>query len=639
MFQFSQKTSLITLLLAVFALFAVILAPKPIYAAVVPNANLEQRASTKLSAPLHLMALGDMEGEAEIILDGLSPKARLRFNMPDGDYATDLHLKVSALPQGRIDSSVPVYVQFNNGKKVPIRSRGQRFEAQISLAGGRIRSRGNMLTFTYGNGLPENCVTAEKGQWVIDLTRSRLTADLRSKSTRYNVADMEPRLRHAMTAPKTVAIVAKGRNAASLQALTAQGIGLRTRDIPKFKIGHHRADLKILIGTRANLGSLIKDPKIKNETRPVFGVQTLGRRPQIVITADNHEDVLELAQTFALAHLPRSRRNIASLAEMRVQMPFTYETHTKINGRAKLMDLGAGFFDAGYRPKPIEAKFKVDHAQGSSGELLLGLSKSAQIDATSRVSARLNGSPLGFTKLDKTRKTVAFTIPNGTLNSGVNTLTITPTLNVASTQCTPDGLPPSIMLSPKSKLTISTPDLRAYDLGSFAATGAPFSDNRGIETDIYMTGSRTDLAAALAILAKAAQSFGQGLTEANYIASSPNHMAHNRHALVIGPLPNTKLAALTGAPRALQNGLRGRGLYPAIEPNDKVATLANLDAGESFKIAARQNKSTRKRINGMAAPCLFCRPCDRPNPRGSMVKPIGRRGPLGREIRDDDTNL
>jgi len=67
-------------------------------AAVVPNADLSSGVSKKLSASLE-----QITGNDELILDHATGQAEFSFDIPAGDYATDLRLKIRALPQGDVD--------------------------------------------------------------------------------------------------------------------------------------------------------------------------------------------------------------------------------------------------------------------------------------------------------------------------------------------------------------------------------------------------------------------------------------------------------------------------------------------------------------------------------------------------------
>lgn len=576
MFHNKRITSLKTVISALFCAIILTIATPAALAAVVPTADLSKTAARTLSA-----SLADLTGKDELILDHATGKAQFSFDIPAGDYASDLRLKIRAIPQGKVDPNARIMVQFNSAKPVPIASSGNGFSAQIELSGARVRSQNNTVTLTYTGADGSICSSDDHGKWIVDMKAGRLSADVKSKRSGYQIAHIEPRLAHPMTAPRTVAIIAKGDDITALEALTAQAIGLRVTNIPNFRLRDTAADLKIYVGTRAQLGKAIKNSEIAADDRPVIGVQSVRRKPQLVITADTQADVKALVQSFAYAHLPRSRRARVSLSDMSVQMPFSYETPAAISGRKSWSDLGGYNFETGFNPSPVEANFKVNNAQMSTGELRLGLSKSDDIADGSRIAVALNGAPLGYTKMDKASKTVAFPFPAGSLLSGNNTLTVTPNLSSAGACNTTAFLPPSVLLTGHSALTINSPKGGLVDLGSIAASGAPFSDASGALTDVYLTGSAADRASALRILAKAAQTSGEGWTAASFKTRAPKGLASDRSVFVIGPLPASDLAMLSGAPRAFQDAMRGR----------RPVKVAGGNASQAFALAARQSSA------------------------------------------------
>ena len=600
MFQYSQKTSSDSVFLVIFTLFLLLFSTQSVNAAVVTNADLSKRSTQKLSASLQDIATGSVAGKYELTLSSTKVSAQVPFDMPAGDYATHLTLKLAGSPHGRVDPSRPLMVTFNMGKAVPIRARGNRFEAVLDLSKNRIRPRGNLLTFSYGDD-GADCLDTRSGGWVIDMARSKVTAKLRSNRPNYNIEHIEPRLRHPKSAPRTVSIIAEGPNKTALEALIAQGIGIRMDTIPKFKLNASSADLKIYVGTRSDLGRLITDKTIKAGKGGLIGVQTQSRKPQLVFTGQTQQQTLELVRAFSRVHLPRSRRKTVSLSEMNVQMPFIYETQASISGRTRLNKLGSSYFEAGLSPRPLEFKFKVARAQSSTGEIQLGLSKFKTISDDSRVSVRLNSTELGFTNLDKYKKKVGFTLPAGAMNNGVNTLTITPKLSGLNPSCLPGGAKPALLLSPSSKLSINTQGPQRPELGFFAANGAPFSNNHGSNTAIHLSGTSADRAASLGVLAKIAQSYGQGLEDASYYEGANIAPIKNQHTLVLGPLPRQISNTLTGAPRTLVDAMRGPGVYPKINTSNTIASIASNEATGVFKLAANSSRAQARYVNGLAA--------------------------------------
>ena len=97
-----------------------------------------------------------------------------------------------------------------------------------------------------------------------------------------------------------------------------------------------------------------------------------------------------------------------------MQMPLGANM-VRVDGTKKLSDLNGGYFENSWGPKPQKITFNVNDPMASTGEVLLRLAIDKSVSARSRVSVDLNGKSLGYTSLDKSRKSVAFKIPVGTL--------------------------------------------------------------------------------------------------------------------------------------------------------------------------------------------------------------------------------
>ncbi|MEE9348232.1 MAG: hypothetical protein V3U82_08550 [Robiginitomaculum sp.] len=600
MFQFKQISSLYTAFFAISSVICTVSLAPSAQAAVVPTTKFSQKAPARtISAPLASFTEAD-----EAILDWAAPSTTLKFSLPDGLYAQSMNLTLTALPQGGVNRAEPLTVSFNNGTPVPVRSNGRQFSANITLSKSAIRSVGNTLTLSYPGANKDDCMDDSTGRWIVDLKRSKLSIKASDKPSALRVSQIEPRLSHPMTAPKTVSILAKGIDSQTLSALAAQGIGLRVKDIPAFKMGNQPADLQILVGSRTALGSLIKDPEIANNPRAVVGVQRKNGRLQLVLTGDTAQQALEIARAFSRYHLPSSRRNAVSLAELTMQSAFIYEVQASLTGRKRINDIAPIYFGNNYRPKPAKINFAINNASQSSGELLLGLEKSGNISPDSRIDVALNGKSLGFAKLDKARKRVAFSLPAGSLAAGNNALTLTPILLADAQVCASTTGPksmPRLSLTPISSLKIDVPKTGQLSLDGFAATGAPFSDKRGANTDVYISSKPRDAEAALGLLAKAAQTSGQGWSEARFVKGMPNGFNTGRHTLILGHVPSFSAASLTSAPRALRDGLRGQGSF------DIVTRTASADSDKAFRLAANASRKSHG-PNGIAS--IFTSPSD-----------------------------
>jgi len=107
--------------------------------------------------------------------------------------------------------------------------------------------------------------------------------------------------------------------------------------------------------------------------------------------------------------------------------------------------------------RPQLVKFNVADPIASTGEVLLRIASEKVVAPNSRVSVELNGKSLGFSTLNKSRKSVAFDIPAGTLQGTDNVLSITPDLEVRNlTGCNFVDKRPGFYLGGGSKLTIET---------------------------------------------------------------------------------------------------------------------------------------------------------------------------------------
>ena len=227
------------------------------------------------------------------------------------------------------------------------------------------------------------------------------------------------------------------------------------------------------------------------------------------------------------------------------------------------------------------------------------------VDDESRISVNLNGKSLGHTKLNKSRKTVSFNIPEGTLHGADNVLTITPDLNLAKvTGCNFNEKLPGFFLGESSKIKIKTPLASPVaELSKMTATGAPFSVDQGKDTLIVLpAGSSRDYAASLKVLAKLAKTSGGSWTEANYMRST-NYasMPPEKNILFIGPSSSFKGALRKNAPKGLSSALKGQ----AITGIGRVASIDKFASNNEFDAirltAARQAKTGRIRQGGVAA--------------------------------------
>ena len=155
------------------------------------------------------------------------------------------------------------------------------------------------------------------------------------------------------------------------------------------------------------------------------------------------------------------------------------------------------------------------------------------------MSVDLNGKSLGFTSLDKSRKSVAFKIPAGTLQGTDNVLSITPELKMAKLSgCNFVQESPGFYLGDGSKIRIetATPSPVA-ELSKLTANGGAFSIEKAANTAVILPSSSSrDYNASLKIMAKLAKASGHGWTEANYLRSlNLTAAGEDKNVLIIGP--------------------------------------------------------------------------------------------------------
>lgn len=569
-------------------------------------------------------SLSTVEGLDARVLDWRNPTLEFTFDASDTDWTDDLELLLSADPMGKVSRLSPLMVQFNNGKPTPVITRGQGFDARIKLDKARMRPRNNKIRFTYNTPAGASCLTPQHGGWRLDFKNSLVIIKARAKAQNFDIRDIEARLGNPTTAPKSVRILARGQNTAKLQALAAQGMGLRMANTPEFKTQSGHGEFDIVMARRDKLSGWVTDEKILSGRGPnIFAHE--GRPMRLIITGDTDTEVMETAKSFATYKLPNAHRPVTSLGEMKMQASLSASTH-RIDGTAKLDDLGGGYFDNGWGPKPQSVTFNVNDPAASTGEVLLRLASDKVVADDSRVMLDLNGKSLGYAKLNKTRKTVAFKIPAGHLQGTDNVLSITPELNMENMSgCNFTQTLPGFYLGSGSKLKIETAaPSPVAELSKMTATGAPFSIEQGGDTIVMLPASSSrDYNASLKILAKLAKSSGQGWTQANYVRST--NMAAigaDKNVLVIGPSTNFDRAIMDGAPKGLSSALKGQSFNGA----NRIASIdrfASNDEGTILRqYAERQAQAGRISSGGVAA--LYPSPQGGGNVIGVITNAPGR---------------
>lgn len=572
-------------------------------AATMPMSANAAMVTSQGQTAIYKTSFNEMDGAETAVMNWKNPTAEFTFDMADADWTDQLDLFISADPLGRVSSRTPLMVQLNNAKPIPIVTRGQGFDSRIRLDKSQVRPRRNKIKFTYKTPTGAECLLPEHGGWRLNFKESFVVVKARSKSRNYYLREVEAKLGNATTAPKTISLLARGQNTAKLQALAAQGIGMRMKTLPEFKTTKSNAEFEIVLGRRDELYNWVSDRKILDSTGPHIFVHE-GRPMRLVITGDTDAEVLSLAGEFASRSLPIAQRSVTSLGELQFQPSFK-DSLALIDGTTKISELGGTYFEDGWGPKAARLKFNVSDPAASSGEVLLRIASNKNVSDESRVSVTLNGKSLGHTKLNKSSKTVAFDISEGTLQGSDNVLTITPDLNLAKASgCNFQKQLPGFYLGEGSKIKIKTPIASPVaELSKMTATGAPFSINQGKDTVVVLpAGSSRDYAASLKVLAKLAKTSGGGWAEANYMRST-NYAAlpADKNILFIGSSASFKGALRKSAPKALDSALKGQALTGTgrLASIDKFASNNEVDTIRLY--AARQAESGRIRQGGVAA--------------------------------------
>ena len=568
-------------------------------APVTANAAVATPEGRKAVYKTSLSSVEDLEAR---ILDWRNPSLEFTFDASDTDWTDRLELLLSADPLGKVSRRTPLMVQFNNGKPTPVITRGQGFDARIKLDAARIRPFNNKIRFTYNTPNGAECLAPEHGGWRLDFKNSLIILNARAKVRNLDIREVEAKLSNPTTAPKSVRLLARGSNTAKLQALAAQGVGLRMKTLPEFKTRSGASEFDVIMGRRDQLHSWVSDDKILNGTGPRIIVHK-GHPMRLVITGDTDAEVMSGVKAFATYKLPNAHRPTTSPGELNMQMRLGANI-ARIDGTEKLSDLDSSYFEDSWGPKPQTITFNVNDPKASTGEVLLRLASDKSVSRKSRVSVNLNGKSLGFTSLDKSRKSVAFKIPAGTLHGTENILSITPELEMGKLSgCNFTQESPGFYLGSGSKLKIetATPSPVA-ELSTLTANGGPFSIEKAVNTAVILPASSSrDYNASLKIMAKLAKSSGHGWTEANYLRSvNLEAVGVDKNVLIIGPSSSLNSTIRNAAPKGLKSALKGQSLDGIrIASIDRVAASDEQTALRLY--AERQASASRIRSGGVAA--------------------------------------
>ncbi len=518
-------------------------------------------------------------------LDWRTPSLDLRFNLSRTDTIRDLNVTLSADPLPGVDPSLPLMVQFNNGKPVPLKTQGRGFDATVALDPSRARASGNVLRLSHA--VPCN---SREGGYAISLDDSRLTLTARAKNRRLQLREVESRLSASAFAPSTVGLIADGPLATQLQALGAQAIGLRMEDIPDFRTTVRGTEFDLVMVRRDQLHRYTNEADILAGTGPKVELSR-AHSDRLFLTGDTDAEVLQTVQAFATNFLPRSRRSTTSPGEIGVQSPLDYARTTVTNStRLDALTVTTGALR--------EYTFDVPDPSAMSGDLVLRLTRDSRTAPGARLKAVLNGESLGEARLDGRRKTVSYPIRKGQLRGSENQLELT-TIG-ADDQDACSGIEPFIAIGAGSKLRLDTPRPSApTDLSRLAADGSIFGADAGRNAQIVLPKQASDFNAALRVVARLGEATGRGWTQAEFRRGTPDQT--DRHVLLIEPFTDIEAALKDKAPRGLQSAWRGT---PTDGENRLVSAerYAALDADEAVRMASRRLRASgRINAGGVAA--------------------------------------
>lgn len=476
-------------------------------------------------------------------LDWRNPQAELRFDLSHADIIQALSMTLSADPLPGVDPSIPLVLQFNGGRPVEIPTNGKGFDSLIDLDRTRVRETGNVLRLSYAT----RC-DAPTGGYRLNLGESQLHVSAHPRARRLQLREVEKRFASLTFAPETIGLLSGGPQQTKLQALAAQGIGLRMAQIPDFRLSAGESDFDLIMITRDQLSDYTADGDILAATGPSI---TLSKTEpnRLFLTGDTPDEVMASVSAFASAFLPYSRRSVTTPSEVMAQSPLDVDRNLIVEkATLDLLTVQTGTHR--------EYNFDVADPAASEGTLLLRLNRDDQTQKGTRLTATLNGVTLGEAKVRGKRKTVSYPIKKGLLLGTANTLELT--TQDANTRPRCGASVPFIAIAQGSELQLTTEfPTPPSDLSRFAANGSLFSENAGADTVLVLPERDTDFTTSLSVVAKLAQASGRGWVEADFKRGQT--VLENHHTLIIEPYSQIERTYRMSAPRGLQSAWRGHG--------------------------------------------------------------------------------
>lgn len=600
-----RRITLSTTLLSTIAMSSIVTA----------HAQSNSSSQFNYTAPLSLLsAIDNTEQDAEsqngslktATLNWRKSSHDFTFELPAENLTDNIELLLSANPHSNVNPRTPLTVQFNNDAPILLNVNGQGFDARIKLDRNKARSSGNIIRVNYSPKTDADCIGPQDGGWDIDLKTSKIAIRSRAKRRALQFREIDAHLSNPGLAPRRVNLIATGNNAVQLQALAAQGIGLRMDTLPDFSTDRGNSDFEIIMARRSDLYQYIGDDKLIAGRGSAIIIPR-GRPVKLIFTGDTEAEILAGVKSFAQRELPMARRSMTSLGEMRLQTPLKSNL-VKLSTTEAIADLPnatsfSNWTGDDWASGPKSLRFDVTDPTAMSGEILLRLASSKNVSPNSKLHVKLNGESLGITVLDKRRKSVAFEIKPGTLRGKDNMLTLMPDLNPNDTTSCGLMTGPNFHLGQGSKIILKTETPSApTELSRMTATAVPFSNAQGAQSYITMPGSDFDFNTSLKVLARLAKTSGEGLVDADYARNVNLDRAADKHILFIGPSDRLPLSLIKNAPRALTTALRGQAFEGDNLISANIQKFASLDSSASFELAAKRlSQSRRIQAGGVAA--------------------------------------
>ncbi len=503
------------------------------------------------------VSLDKLAYNKEPVLDWRNPDYDIVFELPTSDWVEDVDLFIRFHAEGRVNSKAPVFIQFNDDDPVPVYARGNSFEARINLDTYYVKADKNKISIKFAK--DTGCIKSTDGAYSIDMNDSFLVVKTAIPLRTYSLREAKKILNSPLSSPKTISIKASGAEKLRYQALVAQGMALNLPDLPRFKLDGS-ADAQIVVGTRGELGRILKGTDLEHQKGPLIGV-TSNAPLSLVLTADNKTELTKLVDSFASREMPPARRSYAKGGEFSWQPPMS-AINAAIEGKVPLFELGKLNFNRSWGNESQDLVFDIDNPLGASGMLDLTFETSKKVSKDSSVSISLNNEPLGIIKLNSIRKRARLDIPSGVFVGTENRLTISPDLSPKSPgiTCSSEIGKSGFAVAARSRMTIKN-DNSGYsgDLTRLAASGYPFSNNGGAGSNIvFAAKTNTDLAASLRAFARLGKAYGSGWTNSKFYSASNQPEGTNAHTLFIGP----KLEK--HAPKGLASVIDGRSNLPRV---------------------------------------------------------------------------